>query len=71
MGRNPIKILIVDDDQDVLIELEHVLEDEGYSTTTAWSAQEALALSEKSHFDLLLVDEDLAEVNAHALLRNW
>jgi len=35
MARNPIKILIVDDDQDVLIELEHLLESEGYSTATA------------------------------------
>jgi CheY-like chemotaxis protein len=67
MARNPIKILIVDDDQDVLIELEHLLEDEGYSTATAWSGEEALALSEKSQFDLLLLDEDLADVDAHAL----
>ena len=67
MARNPIKILIVDDDQDVLIELEHLLESEGYSTATAWSGQEALALSEKLQFDLLLVDEHLADVDAPAL----
>jgi CheY-like chemotaxis protein len=67
MARNPIKILIVDDDQDVLIELERLLEGEGYSTATAWSGQEALALSEKSEFDLLLVDEHLADVDAHEL----
>jgi CheY-like chemotaxis protein len=67
MARNPIKILIVDDDQDVLIELERLLESEGYSTATAWSGQEALALSEKSEFDLLLIDEHLADVDAHAL----
>lgn len=67
MVSDPIKILIVDDDQDVLIELEHLLESEGYSTATAWSGQEALALSEKLQFDLLLVDEHLADVDAHAL----
>lgn len=67
MARDPIKILIVDDDEDVLIELEHLLEGEGYSTATAWSGQEALALSGKLQFDLLLVDEDLADVDAHAL----
>jgi len=67
MARDPIKILIVDDDEDVLIELERLLEGEGYSTATAWSGQEALALSEKLQFDLLLVDEHLANVDAHAL----
>ena len=67
MGRNPIKILIVDDDQDVLIELERLLESEGYSTATAWSGQEALALSEKDEFDLLLIDEDHSDTDAHAL----
>ncbi len=67
MARNPIKILIVDDDQDVLIELERLLEGEGYSTVTAWSGQEALALSEQSEFDLLLVDEYLADADAHEL----
>jgi CheY-like chemotaxis protein len=67
MARNPIKILIVDDDQDVLIQLERLLEGEGYSTATAWSGQEALALSEKAEFDLLLVDEHLSDVDAHTL----
>jgi CheY-like chemotaxis protein len=67
MARNPIKILIVDDDEDVLIALERLLEGEGYSTATAWSGQEALALSEKLQFDLLLVDEHLSDVDAPAL----
>lgn len=61
MASQPRKILIVDDDQDVLIALERALEDEGYSTATAWSAKEALALSDGSQFDLLLVDEHLAD----------
>jgi CheY-like chemotaxis protein len=38
MVSDPIKILIVDDDEQVLIELERLLESEGYSTTTAWGA---------------------------------
>jgi len=67
MASDPIKILIVDDDEDVLIELERLLEGEGYVTATAWSGQEALALSEKLQFDLLLVDEYLADVELNAL----
>jgi len=62
-----IKVLIVDDDEDVLIELERLLEGEGYCTATAWSGLEALALSEKGQFDLLLVDEHLGDVDVDAL----
>ncbi len=68
MAGDPIKILIVDDDEEVLITLERVLESEGYSTATAWSAREALALSEKLHFDLLLVDDHEGDQEFDALL---
>jgi CheY-like chemotaxis protein len=67
MASDPIRILIVDDDEDVLIALERLLESEGYNTATAWSGKEALDLSRKSKFDLLLVDEHLADVDAVAL----
>jgi DNA-binding response OmpR family regulator len=65
----PIKILIVDDDEDVLIELERTLESEGYRTVTAWSGREALVLAENGHFDLLLVDEHLSDVEAATLCK--
>lgn len=67
MATDPIKILIVDDDEDVLIALERLLEGEGYTTETAWSGREALAISEKREFDLLLVDEFLGDVESSAL----
>ena len=69
MASDPIKILIVDDDEQVLIELERLLESEGYSTATAWSVREALDLSDKLRFDLLLVDEHLHGLDSVALLR--
>jgi CheY-like chemotaxis protein len=67
MASDPIRILIVDDDEDVLIALERLLEGEGYATATAWSGREALALSQASKFDLLLVDEHLGDVEAATL----
>jgi DNA-binding response OmpR family regulator len=67
MASDPIRILIVDDDEDVLIALERLLEGEGYATATAWSGREALALSKASRFDLLLVDEHLGDVEAATL----
>src|ERR1700746_1391037 len=48
MASDPIRILIVDDDEDVLIALERLLEGEGYTTATAWSGKEALVLSKES-----------------------
>ena len=68
MASDPIKILIVDDGEEVLITLERLLESEGYSTATAWDGREALALSEKLHFDLLLVDEHVGDVDFDFLL---
>jgi DNA-binding response OmpR family regulator len=59
-----MNILIVDDDENVLIRLERTLEAEGYSTTTAWSWQEALSIARKSNFDILLVDEHLADLES-------
>jgi CheY-like chemotaxis protein len=61
------RILIVDDDEQVLMALERVLEGEGYCTTTAWSGQEALLLLGKSEFDLLLIDEDLPGLESGSL----
>lgn len=54
-------VLVVDDDEHALIFLEASLENEGYDTTTAWSAQEALELLRSRRFDLLLVDDYLPD----------
>ena len=59
-----MNILIVDNDEDVLIRLERTLEAEGYSTTTAWSGREALSIARKSKFDILLVEEHLADMES-------
>jgi response regulator RpfG family c-di-GMP phosphodiesterase len=57
MVTDPIKILIVDDDEQVLIELEDPLESEGYKTTTAWCGREGLAFTDQMQFDILLVEK--------------
>lgn len=52
------KLLLVDDEQDILLELREVLEDEGYSALTAESVD--LALIEcKKHDDISLIITDL------------
>jgi CheY-like chemotaxis protein len=47
--------------------LERLLESEGYCTTTAWGGREALAYTEQTQFDVLLVDEDISHPEGSAL----
>ena len=69
MSATSSKILIVDDDEDVLIALERLLEDQGYRTVTAWSGQEALSLLNSQSFDLLLLDRGLPDLDPSEVLQ--
>src|SRR3954462_9964606 len=62
-------ILIADSDEDFLIELEHLLEDEGFATTTAWSTSATVDLLTHHQFDLLLVADHPPELNCEQVLR--
>jgi len=64
---NAVKCLVVDDEPRLRRVLVRLLEGEGYSTATAWGGREALALSEKARFDLMLVDEHVGDVDFDAL----
>jgi CheY-like chemotaxis protein len=56
------RILVIDDDEQVLISLECLLENEGYETTVAWSGQEGLTLLRSKAFDLVLLDDYLRDI---------
>ena len=55
------KILIVDNDENVLIALERSLEDEGYVTATALGQNEAWKFLSEVRFDGLVLDDYLSE----------
>lgn len=57
MNRLRHKILIVDHDDRVLIDLERVLQEEGFDTTTTWDPREAVTLLKFQKFELLLVGD--------------
>jgi len=74
-----MKILVVDDEQDLCEILQYNLETEGYEVTTANSAEEALCLMEKGERgkslpDLILLDVMMGEMSgfqmAHQLKEN-
>jgi CheY-like chemotaxis protein len=55
------KILVADNDEDVLLALERILEEKGYATTVAISSAEACKLLSESNFDLLVLDDYLSD----------
>ncbi|MCX7794737.1 MAG: sigma-54 dependent transcriptional regulator [Thermodesulfovibrionales bacterium] len=50
------KILVVDDEKDILRALEFILSREGYTVTTATNGQEAMELLKNEEYDLVLTD---------------
>ncbi|MCP4117498.1 MAG: response regulator [Desulfobacteraceae bacterium] len=65
-----IRILVVDDDSSVLLGLCDYLEDEGYDTVATDSAEEALALLEKHHFRVVIVDIRLPGMDGNDFVIN-
>ncbi len=63
------KILVIDNDEDVLITLERALEEKGFDTTTAWDLPEGLELMASSGFDLLLIGDHPPELNCERVLK--
>lgn len=63
MNSSSPQILIIDYEEDVLIDLERLLEDEGFRTSTCWSEFDAIKALSKGSFDLVLVNEYMPNVN--------
>src|SRR5882672_12169628 len=55
------KILLADNDEDVLVALECVLEEKGYATSVALSSAEACKMLSEGGFDLLVLDDYLSD----------
>ena len=62
------RILVVDDEQDLLEILKFNLETEGYEVSTACSAEEALTLN-VGEFDLLLLDMMMGGISGFAMAK--
>ncbi|MEW6108341.1 MAG: response regulator [Nitrospirota bacterium] len=64
-----MKILIVDDDQNILRLYKEELEEEGYNVVTASNGQEAMDMFEKEDPDLVTLDILLPDIDGIKLLR--
>ncbi|MBI4981721.1 MAG: response regulator [Candidatus Omnitrophica bacterium] len=57
------KILIVDDEKDIVKMLDYNLKKEGYRTAFAYDGEDALVLVKREHPDLILLDLMLPEID--------
>jgi two-component system, cell cycle response regulator len=65
----PVRILVVDDDQTLVTLLARALQEEGYSAITATSGQEALRRVAESPLDIVLLDINLPDMSGIAVMR--
>jgi CheY-like chemotaxis protein/anti-anti-sigma regulatory factor len=61
-------VLVVDDEENVRVTTGAILEQEGYSVETASDGREALELTARKHFDLVLTDLRMEDMDGMTLL---
>jgi len=62
------KILIVDDEKDILESMEMLIKNIGYEVKTANNGKQALAMLKKESFDLVLLDILMPQMSGRELL---
>jgi DNA-binding response OmpR family regulator len=63
------RILVVDDDENILRLEKTILEQRGFDVTTAGSGTQALELAGEGRFDLILLDVMMPELDGFAVCR--
>jgi two-component system, OmpR family, lantibiotic biosynthesis response regulator NisR/SpaR len=63
------KIIIVDDDKDIVNLVEDILTDEGYEIEKAYNGRDALEKINKNHFDLIILDIMLPDIDGLEVCR--
>lgn len=65
-----IRILVIDDDEDVCSVIKDFLEGEGYNVTLLQDPHKAVDMVKKDHFHLVLLDLILPGINGQTLLKH-
>ena len=69
-GSGPYKVLIVDDDPDILESFTQILENNGYHVDSAETGHEFLTKAKDTVYDIAIVDLKLPDMEGTELLRN-
>jgi DNA-binding NtrC family response regulator len=64
----PVRVLVIDDDENIRKVLQAILEDEGYIVETADTAKKGIEKSEKAFYNLALIDVRLPDMEGIELL---
>lgn len=70
MSDNPIKIVIVDDDQDIRLLLDFNLSGEGYEVLEAANGAEALDIIRTNEVALVVTDLSMPVMDGYELIKN-
>lgn len=62
------RILIIDDDENITKVVATILKDQGYSVDVASTGNDAILKTQKNHYDLMLVDIRLPDMEGTELL---
>ena len=65
------RILIIDDNENMLETLCDILQEKGYQTETAKTGQEALVKAERKHFNVALIDIKLPDTTGIKILQTF
>jgi DNA-binding response OmpR family regulator len=68
-GLPPIRVLIVDDDEEICQEMTQILKDEGYDAKAVYNGLDAKSLLDRERFDVVLLDLKIPGLNGLELLR--
>ena len=60
-----LRILVVDDDQSTRLYMQALLEADGYLVSTAGNGREALAVMDREHIDLVVLDVMMPEMDGY------
>ncbi|OYZ09245.1 MAG: hypothetical protein B7Y29_00900 [Thiotrichales bacterium 16-46-22] len=64
-------ILVIDDEPDITTLIQDILEDEGYQVDVANTGNQGRDLAQRSHYDLLLLDVWLPDIDGISLLKEF
>ena len=66
---NPIRVLILEDDEDIVELLKSILDQEGYETISAENGMEGLQMAEAGEPDLIICDIMMPQMDGWEFMR--
>jgi DNA-binding response OmpR family regulator len=66
---SPVRVLVADDERDIVLTLEALLRDEGYETQGVYNGDDVLKKARASRFDAVIIDIQMPGISGFAAAR--